>query len=150
MDTNNGKTKESNNSGKIAILIFILLLFVIIFTSVDMGVLYEVSQHPEYFYGSETIGFSMYPQVYTGDMFIVQTVEHPGFEVNIGDIVVFESGDSAVGHRVLEIHQNYYITKGDNNRGSEVVYPSQLIGCVYKTIYRTNPIGQFAFSKVVN
>ena len=150
METNNGKTKESKVSGKLAILIFVILLSVIIFTSVDMEALYEVSQHPEYFYASKTIGFSMYPQVYTGDMFIVQTVEHPGFEVDIGDIIVFESGDSAVGHRVLEIHQEYYITKGDNNRGSEIVYHSQLIGCVYKTIYRTNPIGQYVFSQVVD
>lgn len=144
------ETNKSDNSGKLAILVFVVLLFVIIFTSVDIGVLYEVSQHPEYFYASETVGFSMYPQVYTGDMFIVQTVEHPDFEVNTGDIIVFDSGDNIVGHRVLEIHQEYYVTKGDNNRGSEVVYNSQLIGCVYKTIYRTNPIGQFAFAQVVN
>lgn len=150
MDTNNGKLQKKDVSGKLAILIFIVLLSVIIFTSVDIGVLYEVSQHPEYFYASETIGFSMYPQVYTGDMFIIQTVEHPDFEVNVGDIIVFDSEYNNVGHRVLEIHQNYYITKGDNNRGSEVVYPSQLIGCVYKTIYRTNPIGQYVFAQVVN
>lgn len=150
MEANNGKLQKKDVSGKLAILVFIVLLSVIIFTSVDVGVLYEISQHPEYFYASETIGFSMYPQVYTGDMFIIQTVEHPDFEVDIGDIIVFESGDSAVGHRVLEIRQNYYITKGDNNRGSEVVYPSQLIGCVYKIIYRTNPIGQFVFTQVAN
>lgn len=150
MEANNRNLQKKDNSGKLAILIFVLLLSVIIFTSVDIGALQEVSQHPEYFYASETIGFSMYPQVYTGDMFIVQTVEHPDFEVNVGDIIVFNSGHSNVGHRVLEIHQNYYVTKGDNNRGYETVYLSQVIGKVYKTIYRTNPIGQFVFAQVVN
>lgn len=146
-----GETNESStNVMFVSVIIFVLLFASILCVSVDFGVLHEVSQHPEYFYASKTVGFSMYPQVYTGDMFIIQTIDSPGFEVNVGDIIVFDSGHSNVGHRVLEIHQNYYVTKGDNNNGHEIVQSSQLIGRVYKTIYRTNPIGQFAFSKVVN
>lgn len=142
---------ESNtNVVLISAIVFVFLFASIICVSIDFGALQEVSQHPEYFYASKTIGFSMYPQVYTGDMFIIQTVDSPGFEVTIGDIIVFDSGHSNVGHRVLEIHQGHYVTKGDNNDGHEIVYPSQLIGRVYKTIYRTNPIGQFAFAQVAN
>ena len=148
----NAKKQENRDTKNIIIVTTITVIAItalILCFTVDIGVFYEVSQHPEYFYASETIGLSMYPQVYTGDMFIVQMVNHPSFDVDIGDILIFSSEEGTIGHRVLEIHPDYYITRGDNNGASETVYHSQVIGKAYKTIYRYNPIGQFVFSQVV-
>jgi len=149
----NAKGQENKDTKNILIVVIItgiaIIALILCFT-VDIGVLYEVSQHPEYFYVSEVIGLSMYPQVYTGDMFIVQTVDHPGFMVDIGDILIFGNGNNAIGHRVLEIHPDYYVTRGDNNGAGEMVYPSQVIGKVVKTIDRYNPIGQYMFNLVAD
>lgn len=145
----NKKDTDDNHVLVMVVIVVISVVALVLCFTVDIGVLHEVSQHPEYFYASETVGLSMYPQVYTGDMFIVQTVDHPEFNIKIGDIIVFDSGhNSAIGHRVLEVHTGYYVTRGDNNDRGERVYPSQVIGRVHKTIYRTNPIGQYMFSWV--
>lgn len=141
--------KEIHIIYQLAVVVFISIIALILLFSVDIGSLHEVTQHPEYFYASETVGLSMYPQVYTGDIFIIQTRDHPDFDIKLGDIIVFDSGHSYVGHRVLEIHDGYYITKGDNNHVGERVYDSQIVGRVYKTVYRTNPIGQFVFTQVL-
>lgn len=148
---NKWSEKETKKKTTLIFIAFsIFVLFTVVAFTVDIGSLYEVAQNPDYFYASEAIGLSMYPQVYTGDMLVIQTADCPGFNIAIGDILIFNSGQHTVGHRVLEIHPSYYITKGDNNRGYETVYPSQVVGRVYKTIYRTNPIGQYVFSKVAN
>jgi len=119
-------------------------------TSFDLGLLYEISQEPEYFYASKTEGLSMYPQVYTGDMFIIMEVSHPNFVVEYGDILVYTNGEYTIGHRVAGIYDTYYVTRGDNNQGLEQVYESQIVGKVVKTINRYNPIGQWITARVAN
>ena len=148
-------SKIQDNSGKIAILLFISIVLLIFFFSVDIGLLYEISQNPEYFYASETVGLSMYPNVYTGDMFIIQSNEHPGFNLAHGDIIVYYKENSEgegyfVGHRIIGIYNDYYLVKGDANSISERVYPEQIVGEVIKTIDRYNPIGQYMFLWVAN
>jgi len=115
--------------------------------SIDFPVLSEISEHPECFYASNVIGLSMYPHAYTGDTFIIQTKDHPDFNIEIGDILIYTNGEHVVGHRVIGITSNYFVVKGDANPVCEIVYPNQIIGKVFKTISRYNPIGQFVFQR---
>jgi len=144
-----GFKKKTKNQSIFALIIFLSIFILIILLSVDFAVLNEITQHPEYFYASETVGLSMYPQLYTGDMIIIQTIDHPEFSILVGDIIVYQKEEHNVGHRVLQINEDYYVTKGDNNIGYETVYPSQVLGRVYKIVDRYNPIGQFVFDKVI-
>lgn len=147
------KWTDSEAKKKITLITLGLSIFVlltVILFSIDLGSLYEVAQHPDDFYASEAIGLSMYPQIYTGDLLVIQEATCPGFEVTIGDILIFNYNQHTVGHRVTGIHPDYYITRGDNNRGVERVYSSQVVGRVHKIVYRNNPIEQHAFGLVVN
>lgn len=133
---------EKINVGTIALAIFIVLTFGILLFSVDVGLLFEINQHPEYFVVSETIGVSMYPEVYTGDVYVIELCNSSDFTVKTGNILIFYQDDIVVGHRVTSITNDYYMTKGDFNTVSEKVYPEQVIGKVVKIIDRYNPIGQ--------
>lgn len=90
----------------------------------------------------------MYPEVYTGDLFIIMKQNYPSFTINLGDILVYTTGEYNIGHRVVGIYDNFYLTKGDNNQNYEHVYNSQIIGKVVKTINRYNPIGQWITARV--
>jgi len=77
-------------------------------------------------------GVSMEPTLHEGDILIVKGVKSG--EVEIGDIIVFESSESTphilpnrtVVHRVIDIKydeeqgQYFYLTKGDNNKTNPI------------------------------
>jgi len=77
-------------------------------------------------------GVSMEPTLHEGDILIVKGV-HPK-DIEIGDIIVFESSESTphilpnktVVHRVIDIkydeerNQYLYLTKGDNNKTNPI------------------------------
>ncbi|MBS3748179.1 MAG: signal peptidase I [Candidatus Thermoplasmatota archaeon] len=133
-------TKFKN--GNIVFLIFIVLLGSIVLFSVDIPLVHQISQHPEQYYVSETVGISMYPQVYTGDIFVIQKSDSPNFSILIGDIIVFYDNEQYIGHRIIDITDDYVVTKGDFNNGYERVQYNQIVGKVIKTINRYNLIGQ--------
>jgi len=72
-------------------------------------------------------GMSMYPLIVHGDYLIVDTTPEL---IEVGDIIVFVYNDEFVGHRIIKIVEEGYITKGDNNPAPDllVVYPSKVIG----------------------
>ena len=144
----NQKKKEKKLITKILVTLLISIIILILLSSLDLGLLYELSQESEYFYASKTEGLSMYPQIYTGDMFIVMKVTHPDFDVDCGDILVYTNGEYNIGHRVAVVYDGYYLTKGDNNQGFEQVYETQVLGKVVKIINRYNPIGQWVTARV--
>lgn len=77
-------------------------------------------------------GVSMEPTLHEGDILIVKGVDPD--DIDIGDIIVFESSESTphilpnrtVVHRVIDIkydeqhHQYFYLTKGDNNKTNPI------------------------------
>jgi len=77
-------------------------------------------------------GVSMEPTLHEGDILIVKGV--PPEDIEVGDIIVFESSESTphispnktVVHRVIDIRydeeqdQYFYLTKGDNNKTNPI------------------------------
>ncbi len=54
---------------------------------------------------------SMEPELSVNDLVIIRETD----EVQVGDIIVFQSGEILVIHRVIEIDEDTIITKGDAN-----------------------------------
>lgn len=78
-------------------------------------------------------GVSMIPALRAGDVVITRDV--PADEIDVGDIISFQHGDSHVIHRVIDIEKEggryYFITRGDaNNVEDPPVLESQLDGKV--------------------
>ena len=57
---------------------------------------------------------SMYPVLKKGD--IVVSKKCLKSEINNNDIIIFYNGEELIIHRIVEIDNDYYITKGDNNK----------------------------------
>ena len=55
---------------------------------------------------------SMEPEIMTGSLCFINYDDR---NVDIGDVVAYESGDITVMHRVIDKTVDGYITKGDNN-----------------------------------
>lgn len=55
---------------------------------------------------------SMEPSIMTGSLVVIDKKEN---NIKEGDIISFRSGDALVTHRVTEVTEEGYKTKGDNN-----------------------------------
>lgn len=60
---------------------------------------------------------SMEPAIRTGSLAFIDRSEREIFE---GDVISFKAGDLLVTHRVIEITDQGYKTKGDNNEDADV------------------------------
>ena len=70
---------------------------------------------------------SMEPALSVNDLIIVKASAKP----EIGDVVVYESGQNLVVHRVIQMNENQIITQGDaNNAADEPFSKDQVIGVV--------------------
>ena len=59
---------------------------------------------------------SMYPTLQKGDAIIIKKLnDNDKKKIEIGDIIVFQEEGHIITHRVVEIKEGVYITKGDNN-----------------------------------
>lgn len=58
---------------------------------------------------------SMSPTITTNDLIIV----HLNEDIKEGDIITYEDGDMFVTHRVIEVNDTGYITKGDANQSED-------------------------------
>ncbi|HDQ60063.1 MAG TPA: signal peptidase I [Candidatus Woesearchaeota archaeon] len=56
-------------------------------------------------------GYSMYPALTDGEMFDCKVAD----TYETGDIIVFEKGNSMIGHRIIGEFNEFVFTKGDNN-----------------------------------
>ena len=74
---------------------------------------------------------SMYPAIESGDLIICHTAEPE--EIRVGDVIAFfdpaGNGSSIVTHRVLEVTEEGWRTKGDNNNTEDrlTVRPDDLV-----------------------
>ena len=74
---------------------------------------------------------SMYPLIESGDLIICHTAEAE--EIQVGDVIAFfdpaGNGSSIVTHRVLEVTEEGWRTKGDNNNTEDrlIVRPEKLV-----------------------
>lgn len=80
-----------------------------ILTAIIIVVVFEFIISPAHFSGS-----SMEPTISENDLAIIYYQPN---DIKVGDIIVFESkiSDNWVGHRIIEIEDERYYTKGDNN-----------------------------------
>lgn len=56
---------------------------------------------------------SMEPTIETGSIIVINERDR---DVKRGDIIAFKIGDIAVAHRVVDVQDDKFITKGDNNK----------------------------------
>lgn len=75
----------------------------------------------ELVYARRVDGVSMLPTLEQGDLVVVQNV--PYGDIHVGDIIVYDPPCSATGfsviHRVVEVTSSGFVTKGDNNGGTD-------------------------------
>lgn len=71
---------------------------------------------------------SMEPELSVGDLILVRETD----QIEVNDIVVYQSGSSLVVHRVMEIQENMVTTQGDaNNVADEPIDLSLVKGEVF-------------------
>ena len=69
-------------------------------------------------------------------------------EISLYDIILFKKDNKLIVHRVVEITENGYITKGDNNseRDDWVVDKSEVMGIYKKTLHFMSMINYFGYT----
>ena len=76
---------------------------------------------------------SMYPTLQKGDAIIIkQLTDKEKKKIEVGDIIVFQEEGHIITHRVIEIKEGIYITKGDNNNTKDITKKTKndIIGLV--------------------
>jgi signal peptidase I len=141
-----------NQLTKIVAIILVFSLIVLLFASVDVGLIQEISENPQYFYASTGYGTSMEPFIEHGDMLVVMSKNNPDFSISIGDVVVYAicgECNNAIAHRVFNIRGNTHYVKGDNNNAIEVISYNSIVGKVVKVIDGGNIIGKAFVNSVI-
>lgn len=83
---------------------------------------------------------SMEPALQIDDLIFVKKQD----DFTVGDIVVFQDGDSLTVHRLLSIDGESAVTKGDaNNVSDEPIATEQLIGCVVGRLPKMGIVTRF-------
>ena len=83
-------------------------------------------------------GISMLPAIEPGNAVIIDTVVE---RIDIGDIIVYTYDGNFVGHRVIAITQDGFITKGDNNPYPDNLVPTEAV--VGKIVWEVDPTTSF-------
>ncbi len=74
---------------------------------------------------------SMAPAITTNDLIVVHLTD----QVQKDDIITYREGESFVTHRLMEVEENSYLTKGDkNNEFDDPVLKDDVIGKVVKVL----------------
>jgi signal peptidase I len=66
----------------------------------------------------------MVPTINVGDIVLMKETT----AVDLDDIVVYKAGNIYITHRLIQIIDENYITKGDANRSSEMIKKTQVVG----------------------
>lgn len=82
------------------------VIIALIFTGILIGLFIPFP----YTVGVMVYGNSMEPAMCTGDVVVIDTGSH----IEVGDIIVFKDEYYVIAHRVRAVHDNYYMTRGDN------------------------------------
>lgn len=112
---------ESKIRGNIRFVAF--AIFVVLFISITCG---------WFKYYTLTIGSgSMTPNINKGDMIIVEKLSKQEIEdLKVGEILVFKYDQKTIVHRIVEINNDMFYTKGDanNKRDDYAVKSTDIIG----------------------
>ena len=89
----------------------------------------------------EIVSGSMSPTIEKGDMILVKL----DTDYKVGDIISFKEDDSVITHRIVEIKENSYVTKGDsNNTLDNPITKDRIIGKTVKIVSKA-----FILAKVI-
>ena len=106
-----------------------LLLGVFIFSLVPVVLFIFVTSRSPIIFGIRSyvvVTGSMTPALPIGSMVFT----YPKATYNVGEIITFKRGNITVTHRIYQIRDNQFITKGDANNSSDtqIVSKSEIIG----------------------
>lgn len=127
-----GVLKKILNVFKIFMIILLIFIIVCFSSIVYQKKVMKITLPNLFGYSGGTIvSGSMEPNIKIGDYVIARV--NAGYEV--GDVVLFKRGNAYIAHRVMEIHDDYIVTKGDNNETVDVDIPKDtVVGPVVKVI----------------
>ena len=99
------------NKSKAFKYISILSLFIIIlnFISIKSDKAFEIIGFRTY----TVLSGSMKPKIQPGDVVVITNKKNNDLKIN--DIITFKEDNDIVTHRIVDIKDNGYVTKGDNN-----------------------------------
>ena len=114
----------------IILLLILMLYFGSLFLSADLQFITVVSG-------------SMSPMIKAGDVILISKVKLE--EIKEQDIITFRKGKTLITHRIIEIENNSFKTKGDANEDSdiELVKAGQVVGKVILIFPYLGYLGHF-------
>jgi signal peptidase I len=122
--------KVANVSLNILIGIFAIILLIFIYKGFQVKILKNDFNFFGYTMFEVQTG-SMKSYINAGDWVVVKLTK----DVDINDVITFKQDGNNVTHRVIEIYNGTYITKGDaNNSKDDPIDQSQIIGKVVKVL----------------
>lgn len=121
------------------ILIVVLCIMALNLISQKSDKAYNIIKYRSYV----VLSGSMEPKLYPGDLII--TFKSNPKKLKVGDIITFKSNNQVITHRIEQINENGYITKGDNNDvvDEEIVKEDDIIGKVLFKIPKVGYVSQF-------
>jgi len=99
----------------VAITILLLLLAVNLYTIISKYVFKNDLPKVFGFANAIVVTGSMRDTIEPGDLLIIKEKE----EYNVGDIITYCENDDMITHRIIEINETGYITKGDANNTAD-------------------------------
>lgn len=117
------RTEKDTKKGKTSRIIFRIILIVLLSVFVG-GSLYSLNARrvfhnampmPFGVGASVVLSGSMEPTLSVNDLVFVVADD----SVSVGDVIVYQSGDSLVIHRVTDIGDGYVVTRGDANNADD-------------------------------
>ena len=115
----------------ILIFIFGILLLMSIYNNIQTKIMKK--SYADFF------GFSMFEvqtgsmadEINPGDWIIVKNTN----KLKLNDIITYKLGDEYITHRIIEVYNGIYVTKGDaNNTKDEPIVEEQIVGKVVKIL----------------
>lgn len=113
------------------IALFSIILMISIYTGVQIRILGH--DYANFFGYSmfEVQTKSMEDTISAGDWIIVKL----GSKVKLNDVITYKKGKEYITHRLVDIHNGTYVTKGDANSGKDdPIEPNQVVGKVDKIL----------------
>lgn len=115
-------------------ILYIVILVGLIY-GIPKGLAYVLKT--EYPMASITSG-SMWPSLKRGDLILIKGIDGKE-EIKVGDIVVYKNPKGFTIHRVIEMNEETFVTKGDaNNVNDNPVEYNQIIGKIVN--FRNKPL----------
>lgn len=123
--------KNNKLANIISLIINIILIFLIIFLLVSKYNSKEKATNILGNYIFKVATGSMEPTIKIGDIILVKRSK----EYKINDIITYETKGIYVTHRIIDIKDNKYITKGDaNNTADKGISKKEIIGKYIKNL----------------